>query len=72
TNAYDKENETKKTNTRKIKTHTKYEVEDIAKSSGNNAKVIGSKSGALEDNDIAVGRGAFSQKDISITIGYYS
>uniref|UniRef100_UPI0009BD5A7A adhesin n=1 Tax=Streptobacillus moniliformis TaxID=34105 RepID=UPI0009BD5A7A len=72
TNAYDKDNDTNKTNSIKIKTQTKNGVENIAKSSGKNAIVIGSKSGAFGDNGIALGRGSFSLKDNSISIGSYS
>ncbi|WP_331250250.1 hypothetical protein, partial [Streptobacillus moniliformis] len=65
TNAYDKDNDTNKTNSIKIKTQTKNGVENIAKSSGKNAIVIGSKSGAFGENGIAIGKGSFSLKDNS-------
>ncbi|WP_196761936.1 hypothetical protein, partial [Streptobacillus moniliformis] len=63
TNAYDKDNDTNKTNSINIKTQKKNGVENIAKYSGTNAIVMGSTSGACGDNGIALGRGSFSLKD---------
>ncbi|WP_081265308.1 adhesin, partial [Streptobacillus moniliformis] len=71
TNAKTKDTK-KSTNSITIKTQTKNGVENIAKSSGKNAIVIGSKSGAFGDNGIALGRGSFSLKENSISIGSYS
>ncbi|WP_081257929.1 adhesin, partial [Streptobacillus moniliformis] len=61
-----------KTDILKIKKEIKNGVKDIAKSSGKNAIVVGSKSGAFGDNGIALGRGSFSLKENSISIGSYS
>ncbi|WP_081256319.1 adhesin, partial [Streptobacillus moniliformis] len=72
TNAYNKDKSTEKTNSITIAKETKNGVNNIAKSKGKNAIVIGSKSGAFGDNAIALGRGSFSLENNSIAIGSYS
>ncbi|WP_196758552.1 hypothetical protein, partial [Streptobacillus moniliformis] len=54
TNAYNKDKSTEKTNSITIAKETKNGVNNIAKSKGKNAQVIGSKSGEFGDNAIAL------------------